>query len=125
MEDWKIKIAVLWLVYEVGSIWIGLIEHYIPGFIEEAVAQTTPESVLLLVVIEMILPVMAFLSLVLKNSVNRWVNMIVGIVFAVFLPMGVIGFPVAYSASVAVIAIVQFVAVALIIWYAWKSKQKT
>ena len=125
MEDWKIKIAVLWLVYEVGSIWIGLIEHYIPGFIEEAVAQTTPESVLLLVVIEMILPVMAFLSLVLKNSVNRWVNMIVGIVFAVFLPMGVIGFPVAYSASVAVIAIVQFVAVALIIWYTWKSKQKT
>jgi len=124
LEDWKIKIAVLWLVYEVAGIWIGLIEHYIPGFVEEAVAQTTPEMVLMLVVIEMILPVMALLTLTLKDSINRWLNIIVGIVFIVLLPVGIVGFPAAYLPSLIVIAIVQFVAAALIIWLAWKSKPK-
>jgi hypothetical protein len=127
MEDWKIKIAALWLVFAVASIWIPLIEHYIPGFVEEAVAQVTPESVLMLVIIAMIIPVMALLSLTLKDSINRWLNIIVGIVFAVLMPIGVVGggFPTAYVPSLALISIVEFVAAVLIVWTAWKSKQKT
>jgi len=126
LEDWKIKIAVLWLVFGVAAIWIPLIEHYIPGFVEEAVAQTTPEGVLMLVIVSMIIPVMALLSLTLKDSINRWLNIIVGIVFIVLLPIGVVGggFPTAYLPSLIVISIVEFVAAALIVWYAWKSKQK-
>ena len=126
MEDWKIKIAVLWLVFAVASIWIPLIEHYIPGFVEEAVAQVTPESVLMLVIIAMIIPVMALLSLTLKDSINRWLNIIVGIVFAVLMPIGVVGggFPTAYVPSLALISIVEFVAAILIVWTAWKSKQQ-
>jgi hypothetical protein len=126
LEDWKIKIAVLWLVFAVASIWIPLIEHYIPGFVEEAVAQVTPESVLMLVIIAMIIPVMALLSLILKDSINRWLNIIVGIVFAVLMPIGVVGggFPTAYVPSLALISIVEFVATALIVWTAWKSKPK-
>jgi len=125
LEDWKIKIAVLWLVPAVAGVWIPLIENYIPGYVEEAVAQTTPESVLMLVIIEMIFPVMALLSLTLKDSINRWLNIIVGIVSIVLLLIGLsLGFPAAYLPSLIVIAIVQFVAVALIVWYAWKSKQK-
>jgi hypothetical protein len=126
LEDWKIKIAVLWLVFAVASIWIPLIEHYIPGFVEEAVAQVTPESVLMLVIIAMIIPVMALLSLTLKDSINRWLNIIVGIVFAVLMPIGVVGggFPIAYVPSLALISIVEFVAAILIVWTAWKSKQQ-
>jgi len=124
LEDWKIKVSVLWLVFAAAGIWIPLIEHYIPGFVEEAVTQTTPEMVLLLVIVEMILPVMALLTLTLKDSINRWVNIIVGIVFIVLLPIGIVGFPVAYLPSLIVIAIVQFVALAMIVWFAWKSKQK-
>ena len=106
--------------------WIPLIEHYIPGFVEEAVAQVTPESVLMLVFISMIVPVMAILSLTLRDSINRWLNIIVGIVLIVMLPIGVVGggFPTDYVPSLVVISIVQFVAAALIVWYAWKSKQK-
>jgi len=117
---------VLWLVFAVASIWIPIIEHYIPGFVEEAVAQVTPESVLMLVIIAMIIPVMALLSLTLKDSINRWLNIIVGIVFAVLMPIGVVGggFPTAYVPSLALISIVEFVAAVLIVWTAWKSKQK-
>ena len=127
MDDWKIKIAVMWLVFAVASIWIPLIEHYIPGFVEEAVTQVTPESVLMLAIIAMIIPVMALLSLTLKDSINRWLNIIVGIVFAVLMPIGVVGggFPTAYVPSLALISIVEFVAAVLIVWTAWKSKQKT
>jgi hypothetical protein len=126
LEDWKIKIAVLWLVFAVASIWIPLIEHHIPGFVEEAVAQVTPESVLMLVIIAMIIPVMALLSLTLKDSINRLLNIIVGIVFAVLMPIGVVGggFPIAYVPSLALISIVEFVAAILIVWTAWKSKQQ-
>ncbi len=125
LEDWRIKIAVLWLVYGVAAIWIPLIEHYIPGFVEEAVAQTTPEGVLVLVIVGMILPVMALLSLTLKDSINRWLNIIVGIVFIVLLPIGIVGggFPTEYLPPLIVISIVEFVAAALIVWYAWKSKK--
>jgi len=114
----------LWLVFAVAGIWIPLIEHYIPGFVEEAVAQTTPEMVLLLVIVEMILPIMALLTLTLKDSINRWLNIIAGIVFIVLLPIGVVGFPTAYLPSIIAISIVSFVAAAMIVWFAWKSKKK-
>jgi hypothetical protein len=69
---------------------------------------------------------MAFLSLTLKDLINRWLNIIVSIVFIVLIPIGT-GFgliPTAYLPSVVIIAIVQIVALVLIVWYAWKSKQK-
>jgi quinol-cytochrome oxidoreductase complex cytochrome b subunit len=71
---------------------------------------------------------MAFLSLTLKDSMNRWVNIIVGIVFAVFaIALGPVAFltqPSAYYVYSILIGIVQFAATALVVWYAWKSKQK-
>jgi hypothetical protein len=125
LEDWKIKIAVLWLVFAAAGIWIPVIENYIPGYLEEALAQTTPESVLMLVVIEMIFPVMALLSLTLKDTINRWLNIIMGIVSMVLVLIGLSGgFPAAYLPSLIVIVIVEFVAAALIVWHAWKSKPK-
>ena len=42
MEDWKIKIAALWMVIEFGFIILSKVEHYIPGFVAEHYAQTTP-----------------------------------------------------------------------------------
>jgi hypothetical protein len=70
---------------------------------------------------------MAFLSLTLKDSVNRWVNVIAGAVFAVLVLMDPIMYLTeqsAYSSYVTLIGIAEFVAAVLIVWYAWKSKQK-
>jgi uncharacterized membrane protein HdeD (DUF308 family) len=90
--------------------------------------QITPEVLLVFAIVFLIPLVLAFLSLTLKDSINRWVNITSGIVLAVF---GLIG-PVeylakqsVYSAYVTLSGIVLFVASALIVWYAWKSKQKT
>jgi len=96
-------------------------------FAEAALAEITPELLLSYAIIFSFPLVMAFLSLTLKDSINRWANIIVGIVFAVLPPISLIGFPTAhsaYSTSVTLIATAEFVAAALIVWYAWKSKQK-
>jgi len=89
LEDWKIKISVLWLFGEVAWLTAVLLVLYEPGGIEQVMAgeiygmQIGPEW-LLIVAITLLVPlVMAFLSLTLEGSMNRWANIIVGIVFTV------------------------------------------
>ena len=120
MEDWKIKIAVLWMVFEFCMLTVGVVGPAIPGYAVE-----TPEMILLTVVTLLIPPILAFLSLTLKDSINRWVNIIGGIVFAVLSLTSLAMFPIdGYFASMVLILIVEVVAEALIVWYSWKSKQK-
>jgi hypothetical protein len=122
LEDWKIKIAALWIVTEFGMFAVPLVEQHIPGYMDEIIPQTTPEMMMLLVVIVMILPLMAFLTLTLKDSISRWLNIILGIVFIVLSPTGVIGVPTDYLPPMIIITIVEIAALVLIVWYAWKSK---
>jgi hypothetical protein len=117
------KTAMLWVVLEFCVITFTLVLQSIPM---ETVAETTPEEILAIVVSSLIPPIMAFLSLTLKDKANHWLNIIVGIVFIVLIPIGS-GFellPAAYLPPIIVITIVEVAALALIVWYAWKSKQK-
>ena len=102
---------------------VPMVEQHIPGYMEEIIPQTTPEVMMLLAIIVMILPLMAFLTLTLKDSVNRWLNIILAIVFIVLSPIGVIDIPSDYLPSMIIIEIVEIAALVLIVWYAWKSKQ--
>jgi hypothetical protein len=125
MEDWMIKIAVLWSLLEFCIIAVSTVLMQI-AIAEEIVGGTTPEEILAIVISFLIPPIMAFLSLTLKDSINRWLNIIVGIVFIVLMPIGT-GFeliPTAYLPSIIIVAVVEVVALGLIVWYAWKSKQK-
>jgi threonine/homoserine/homoserine lactone efflux protein len=129
LEDWKIKISVLWLVWEFAAVTVPICEQYIPGLLEEAIAEITPEMLVFLAIIMLIAPVMAFLSLTLKDSINRWANIIMGIVFVALGLFGAISWVaepsyIDYSAFVVLLGIVEVVVAALIVWYAWKSKQK-
>jgi hypothetical protein len=124
------KIAMLWIVFECGAILTPILEQYEPGFIENLIAgkitwlQITPEYVLVIAIILMIPPFMAFLSLTLKDSINRWANIILGIVFAVLASIGLSDFLAKLSPWAILIWVVQVAANALIVWYAWKSKQE-
>jgi Zn-dependent protease with chaperone function len=63
-----------------------------------------------------------------RDRSNRWANIILGVVFAgfalIFGPIAFLAEPSAYVAYVILIGIAQFVATALIVWYAWKSEHK-
>jgi hypothetical protein len=130
-EDWKLKISVLWLVAELSAIVGNVLELYEPGVIEGLIdgelagMQVTPEMMLVLAILFLIGPIMAFLSLTLKDSINRWANIIVGAVFFGFTLLTIgeyLTIQSAYSASKILIEVVGLVFIALIVWYAWKSK---
>lgn len=127
LEDWRIKVSVLWLVWESAALVTPIMEQFIPGYLEETLKEVTPELLLLLAIVMLIAPIMALLSLILKDSINRWANIIVGIVFAglgLFGASEYLAGQSAYLAFVIPIGIVEFVVAALIVWFAWKSKQK-
>ena len=129
MEDWKIKISVLWLFYAVAFLVVLNLGAFEPGAIEQIMTgeiggmKITPELMLVLAILMLAPLVMAFLSLTLKDSVNRWANIIIGIIYAVF---GFKDLPNYLSYSSAYAALLTFsgnMASLLVVWYAWKSKK--
>jgi hypothetical protein len=126
LEDWKIKIAALWLVWECGGIVQLMLYSFQPGVIEQINAgelvgdQTTPELLLLFAIIFLIPLVMVFLSLILKDSTNRLANIIVSICYTVFCIIDTIKH--IAEPFYVLFGITGVVVTVLIIWYAWKSK---
>ena len=131
LEDWKIKIAVLWLFGEVAWLTAVLLLLYEPNGIEQIMAgeiygmQIGPEWFLIVAITLLVPLVMAFLSLTLEGSMNRWANIILGIVFAVLNLSNLIeGVRWGVAGGILLMELASVVAPALIVWYAWKSKQK-
>ncbi len=133
MEDWKIKIAVLWLFPLMAFLASALLMFMEPGVLAELIEEGTVEgkqvgTELLLAgaVIDILGPlVMAFLSLTLKGSINRWLNIIVGGIYAVLEFITLLEELANPQGYVVLMLIAAVVASVLIVWYAWKSKQKT
>jgi hypothetical protein len=129
-EDWKLKIAVLWLIKEATILVSMVLSLYDPSVMEHIIAgelggmQVTPELLLTFTIILLVPLVMSFLSLILKDSLNRWTNIIVGIIFTVLELTGITDVLTNPSAYVIVMFVALVAVPALIVWYAWKSKQK-
>jgi hypothetical protein len=127
LEDWKIKIAMLWLIYAVVGVGSGFFMLWEEGVIEQIIAgelmgtEITPEILLIDTIFLLIPLVMAFLSLTLKDSINRWANIIVSI-FSIGLML--IGFAESPAAYAILLGLSMIGAAVLIVWYAWKSKSK-
>ena len=128
MEDWKIKISVLWLFSAVAFLAHQILALLEPGVIAQIIAgemegmKIGTELILLFAILFLVPLIMAFLSLTLKDSINRWANIIVGAVFAALF-IGVIA-TVAKLSGETLMTFSTVVALSLIVWYAWKSKQK-
>ena len=129
MEDWKIKISVLWLFKIVADLASGIVALMEPGLIDmiragELYGEVLGPEVLFFLAVVLLVPlVMALLTLTLKDKANSWANIIVGIVFAGF---GLLNFadPAMHTAHGILMSIALFIAPVLVVWYAWKSKQK-
>ncbi|MCZ7356574.1 MAG: DUF6326 family protein [Candidatus Methanoperedens sp.] len=98
----------------------GVMAGIIAGEVEGMKIGT--ELILLFAILFLVPLIMAFLSLILKDSINRWANIIVGSVFAVLF-IGVIATVAKLSGEI-LMTLSTVVALTLIVWYAWKSKQK-
>jgi len=126
MEDVKIKISVLWLFTIVAGLASGLLMLMEPGVLEQIMTgeiegmKIGPEFLLLFAIISLVPLVMAFLSLTLKDKTNRWANIIVGIVWVGLLLTDLPTYLAKPSAYEILMWLSQVVALALIVWYAWK-----
>ena len=132
MEDWRIKLSVLWLVVEGAFLAYLILMFMEPGVIDQLISGkvgTTEigQGVLLLFAIIALAPlIMALLSLFLKYSVSCWANTIVGILLAIFEFIVLIGDLTQSQlyAYAILLGLSKLVLLAMIVWYAWKSKQK-
>lgn len=128
LEDWKIKISVLWLFASIAFLAHQIIVLMEPGVIAQLMAgiaegkQISPDMILFSAILMLVPMVMAFLSLTLKDSLNRWLNIIVGAVFAVLWLISVIAAAQSAYWGGALMTLSAAVASSLIVWYSWKHR---
>ena len=129
LEDWKIQVAVLWLIDTGAALIASVASLFEPNALQQFLATgefqgsiVSPEMELLIAILMWVPFVMAFLSVTLKNPINRWANIIVGIVW---FALGFINVPNLMANPTAhgiLLWLTEDVAKVLIIWIAWKSK---
>jgi len=124
--DLRVRLAVLWILMAVAGSIAVLLSMMEEGFIEDVIAgeieEMTPTAWTYAMGIPFfLLLVMAFLSVTLKDSTNRRVNIVAGLGFAIVFTMtemerlagGHVGGDRLFGIPVILGAI-------LIFWYAWK-----
>ena len=119
MEQVKIKLSALWvalmLTYLLGDVLRIFSGDFIAG--DMGGIQVNPAMYLGMAVLFVIPICMVVLSLTLKDSVNRWVNIIVAILFFVINLIGLPTYPSAYDQFLISVGLVFNI---LVVWYAWK-----
>ncbi len=120
----KMKLSGLWVTVMFLFAYVDIMGRYLPGHIEDVIAgkmgpfPTTQVALLAAITLMAIPSLMVFLSIALKPKVNRWANIIVGILFIVVqLGSLFIGESWAYYIFG---SIVEVVLLSLIVMYAWK-----
>ena len=118
----RIKLSALWTSVMFCYIYADYFGLYVPGKLQGMLAGKmaplgpTTQGVLVGTSVMLAVPsVMVFLSLVLKPNLNRWVNIILGMIYTVIIliTMWDWAFYIFYG-------IIEVVLTTLIVWYAWK-----
>jgi len=127
MEDMrinvKLKLAALWVAMMLLYIYADILSLFRPGQIEEMIKglmgpfPVTQGSLLVAAILMIIPAVMVFLSLTLKPKVDRWANIIFGMLYTLVNISNLIGETWTYYT---LFGIVEIVLTLLIVWYAWK-----
>lgn len=119
--DTKALLSTLWIVVMINMLKADILSLFIPGAAEE-VAKTAastgasiPQLMLVGAVMGNLALVMIILSRVLKHGINRWVNIVVGIITIAYIWGGAASYP-----HYIFIAAVETICLLLIIWFAWK-----
>ncbi len=117
--DVRVLLSTLWIVVMINMLKADILSLYIPGVLDELAvfAGGTPITQLMLfgAIMMEISIAMIFLSRVLNYRLNRWANIIIGIITIVFIVGGGSSYP-----HYIFIATVEVVCLLLIIGIAWQ-----
>jgi hypothetical protein len=126
LGDWKTRISTLWLMNTFSIVSLVLLHLFESGDLTHIAPPlpVAPWSLLLITVGILGNLVMAFLSQSLADEVNRWLNIVVGAVYSVGGIVALIGMLMGNPSVLAITPAYGTVFTVLIVWIAWKSKQK-
>ncbi|HEX4921027.1 MAG TPA: DUF6326 family protein [Candidatus Bathyarchaeia archaeon] len=118
----KLKLSALWTSVMFCYIYADYFELFKPGKLERMIAGNGPfgqttQGVLVVASLVLAIPsIMIFLSVALKATVNRRVNIIVGSLYTV-----IIMFTASRNwAFMRMYGVIEIVLTGLVVWYAWK-----
>jgi hypothetical protein len=127
--DVKLTLAGLWTSFMFLYVYVDLLGFFKPGTIEDILIgkvftfQISPAFILVALVSVTIPALMIALSLILPARVNRWTNIVVGILFIPYSLFNLAGagswIHYYFGAGVEVLLL------ALVLWYAWKWPRTT
>jgi len=106
----KLKISILWIVSSLIGLSSGLLSFMEPGMITD----------LMFAIMVLIAVFMPFLTITLKDRMNRWINIILGIFFTAFSIIDLKDYITKQSGYAILLTIAGMVTTALIVWYAYK-----
>jgi hypothetical protein len=120
----KIKLSALWASVTFFYIYGDYFELYVPGKVQGIINGNSmldnPVKLFAASLLLAIPALMVCLSIILKPSINKWLNVIVGIFFTgVMLLIAVTSFS-EWRVFYIFYAIVESVLTSIIVWYAWK-----
>ena len=123
MERTRIKLSALWvclmLTYLLGDVLRIFSGDFSAG---EVIGMEISPGLMLAMAVLMVIPVvMVFLTLVLKQAVNRWANIILSVFFFLFNAIGLPTYPSLYDQFLIVVGLVFNV---VIVWMAWRWKEQ-
>ena len=118
--DTKVLLSTLWIVVMINMLKADILSLFISGVIDElakfsaSAGASIPQLMLIGAVMGNLAIAMIILSRVLKYGINRWVNIIVGIVTIAYIWGGMSSYP-----HYIFIASVETLCLLLIVWFAW------
>lgn len=124
--DRKVLLSILWIVVMINMLKADILSLFIPGALEEvvrtaaSVGASIPQLMLGAAIIGQLAIAMIVLSRVLKYRINRWVNIVVGIVIIAYVWGGMASYP-----HYIFIASIETLCLLLIVWFAarWRNSE--
>lgn len=122
--DIKEKISILWIVVMMNMVFADICSFMIPGALKDIMTGNTPfpitQEIMLVFAILLEIPIaMIFLSRVLKQGVNRWLNIIASIITIIYIVGGGSAYLHYYFFET-----VEIACMLTIIWVSWKWKKE-
>ena len=124
-EDMKVKLSTLWIFVMFNMLAADILSFMYPGSLKEIMTgyggeiQITPGFLLVAAIMMEIPIVMIILSRVLKYGAGRWANIIASVITIAFVISGGVATP-----HYIFMATMEVVCMLLIIWFAWKWRDR-
>lgn len=128
MKDRKVILSTLWIFVTLNYLYCDVLGHMDPKVLNQLITgslgfvEITPQFLLMGSILMEIPIAMTFLSRVLKQKINRILNIVAGLMMTLVQTSSL--FVGDLTPSYAFFSVIEISATAFIVWYAWKWSRK-